>query len=316
MSTPLVSIVIPTFHRSEGLIAVVESILTLPDQNLGNSEIVIVDNSEKALAEATTQQLAASTEHPIKYVSEPNPGVSNARNAGLSAASSHLIAFIDDDETALPGWLDGLLIAHETLGAAVVFGPVLTVLPESTPKAHTEYLSAFFSRNGPSETKLIEDSFGCGNTLLDLDRIRPCIEPNTPFFNKIANESGGEDDYLFAQVRAADEKFAWAHTAQVNEHVPAKRAKLSYTMRRAFGYGQGPTTTCWRKSPKDIKGILFWMTIGLGQAAVYGSIAGILYIARSNKRAKFLDLAVKGLGKAFWFPPFTFKFYGSTSAPS
>jgi hypothetical protein len=71
---------------------------------------------------------------------------------------------------------------------------------------------------------------------------------------------------------------------------------------------------CWRKSPKSYLGLLKWMLIGAGQFLVYGLIALGLFCIQSNKRAHFLDLAIKGLGKVLWFPPFEFKFYGAASA--
>ncbi len=309
-----VSIVIPTFRRNDGLKNAVESILAMSDASLETAEIVIADNSPEAGAEGVVKQLAQNSRVPIIYVSEPTPGVSNARNAGLASANSRIIAFIDDDETAQNGWLDALLSAHTTLDAAVVFGPVETVLPAEAPEAHKEYLEDFFSREGPDQTQIIDTAFGCGNALLDLDRIAPCLDKDAPFFAKIANETGGEDDYLFARVEKGGETFGWAHNAVVDEHVPASRAHLGYTLKRAFAYGQGPSTNCWRNSKGvDLPRLIMWMIIGTGQFIVYGLIALVMFAVRYPKRAFMLDKAIRGLGKPLWFPPFEFKFYGDLS---
>ncbi|MFC7290161.1 glycosyltransferase family 2 protein [Hirschia litorea] len=306
-----VSIVIPTFRRNHGLNDAVNSVLAMTDTSLSNAEIVIVDNSPEAGAKETATKLQSISRIPISYVSEPNPGVANARNAGLEKAKSRIIAFIDDDETARNGWLDGLLSAHKLLNPAVVFGPVETVLPPEAPKAHKAYLEQFFSRRGPEETILIEEPFGCGNALLDLDKIQPCLPAGEPFFNKIANETGGEDDYLFARVSQAGQTFAWAHNAVVDENVPAKRAHLGYTLRRGFAYGQGPSTNCWRNNERlDILGLIFWMIIGAGQFAVFGTAALAMFIIRHPRRAFMIDKAIRGLGKVLWFPPFILQFYG------
>lgn len=306
-----VSIVIPTFRRNHGLHDAVMSVLAMSDSSLSNAEIVIVDNSPEAGAQQTALELQQDSPIPISYVSEPNPGVANARNAGLAKAESRLIAFIDDDETARNGWLDGLLAAYKSLNPAVVFGPVETVLPPEAPKAHTAYLEEFFSRRGPDKNTLIEIPFGCGNALLDLDKIQPCLPEGESFFNKIANETGGEDDYLFARVSQAGQTFAWAHDAVVDENVPSKRAHLGYTLRRGFAYGQGPSTNCWRNNERlDILGLIFWMIIGAGQFAVFGTTALAMFIIRHPRRAFMLDKAIRGLGKVLWFPPFILQFYG------
>ena len=51
-------------------------------------------------------------------------------NAALDAATAPLVAFIDDDEVATPGWLAGLLECHARTGATIVFGPVQAIYGE------------------------------------------------------------------------------------------------------------------------------------------------------------------------------------------
>ena len=45
---------------------------------------------------------------PLRYVREPRPGLSWARNAGAAAASGEIIAYLDDDEEPDRHWLAGL----------------------------------------------------------------------------------------------------------------------------------------------------------------------------------------------------------------
>src|SRR6478752_5398141 len=72
-------------------------------------EIVVVDNDPAGSARAQCAMLAQSSRWPLLYVSEPRRGISFARNAALRTAQSRqaqYIAFIDDDESPTPVWLD------------------------------------------------------------------------------------------------------------------------------------------------------------------------------------------------------------------
>ena len=93
-----------------------------------------------------------------------------------------------------------------------------------------------------------------------------------------------------------------------------QRTTLDYTLRRAFAYGQGPSAACASGSPVNLPGIVFWMIVGAGQAAVYGVAAGFLWLVRAPHRARMLDKAMRGLGKVFWGGPFKQAFYGSAAS--
>lgn len=305
---PMTSVVIPTYKRPGGLAKAIESVLSQEDIDGETVEILIVDNDPEGSALATVKRFDNAV-LPIRYEHEPEPGVANARNAAVRAVRGRLIAFLDDDQTAPVHWLKGLLDHFKQYGAAVTFGPVETVLPEDG-LPHEDYLKAFFSRKGPESSGLIKDFFGCGNSLLDLEQ----MPDDGPLFDVRANESGGEDDFLFSRIQSAGHKFGWAADAPVNEHVPVNRANLKYTLRRSFGYGQGPTAICAHKTPTDIAGVAFWMAVGFGQMLVFGSVSGVMFLSRAKRRAFWYDRTWQALGKIFWFRPFEQRFYGRHAA--
>ena len=89
----------------------------------------------EAQARALVERLAAESPWPMVYRHAPTPGVATARNAGLAATTAPLIAFLDDDEAAEPGWLSALADARDRLGADVVFGPIHGRAPDARPRA-------------------------------------------------------------------------------------------------------------------------------------------------------------------------------------
>src|SRR4051794_39486521 len=88
-------------------------------------EIVIVDDASD---DDTPQLLSREAErwgprlHVIRRDRSEGPAV--ARNTGWRAAGAPLVAFIDDDCVASPGWLEAGLEAHAQNNGAFIQGPV------------------------------------------------------------------------------------------------------------------------------------------------------------------------------------------------
>ena len=301
------TVMIPTQRRLGGLTVAVRSVLG--QQGVSDLEIVVVDNDQVDSARQTVETLASDAAYPIHYVHEPRAGVANARNAGMAKAGGELIAFLDDDEEAPTGWLAALLAAQIRYDADVVFGPVRARAPASIVK-HRDYLERFFSREGQAEAGLIDHYYGCGDSLL---RRAALPDPVAPFAVE-RNHIGGEDDMLFGHMQANGARFAWEPAAWVWEDPVPDRLTLDYTVARAFAYGQGPSAHCAAASPPDRLGIARWMAIGVGQAAVFGMVAGFKWLTGAGDRAEWLDRAARGLGKTLWWGPFKIQFYGRTAS--
>ena len=310
MAGPVVSIVIPTQRRPEPLMRAARSCFAQTGVAAGDLELIVVDNDEQPSARPIADALAAEAPFPVRYVHEPRPGVANARNAGVAAVRGAFIAFLDDDEEASPGWLVALLEVQACFLADLVFGPVRARLPDSVD-AHRAYLEHFFSREDASGAGPIAHYYGCGDSL-----VRRAALPDRPRpFSEDRNLIGGEDDFLFAEMRAGGARIAWAPEAWVWEDPAPDRISLRYTIRRAFAYGQGPSVQCASAVPPDWLGAAGWMIQGLAQAGVFGLLALVQWGFRAPRRAFTLDRAARGLGKTFWWSPFKIQFYGLPNSP-
>ncbi len=95
-----VSVVVVTRNRALQLEHCLHSIW---DQRRLPDEVVVVDNGS---TDATKEIVSAFTgPRAIAYVYEPTPGVSSARNTGMTAAKGDIVAFLDDDAMADKDWL-------------------------------------------------------------------------------------------------------------------------------------------------------------------------------------------------------------------
>lgn len=299
-----VSIIIPTQRRPVGLAVAVGSALAQTGVDPASVELIVADNDAAPSAQAFVLGLVSIAPFPVTYLHVPEPGVANVRNGALAKARGEWIAFLDDDQEAPPGWLAALLKAQADFDADVVFGPVLARAPQAAP-ALRAYLEHFFSRPGPHPAGLLDNYYGCGDSL-----IRRSAMGDQPFAAE-RNHIGGEDDLLFGRMQATGVRFAWAPDAWVHEDPAPQRQTLSYALARAFAYGQGPSAHCAAQG--DRLGVVRWMAIGVGQAVVYGAQAGLLWLIRSPRWPGMLDRAARGLGKTCWFGPFKIAFYGRSA---
>ncbi|MBW8735139.1 MAG: glycosyltransferase family 2 protein, partial [Asticcacaulis sp.] len=150
-----VSVIIPTFRRSDGLDRAMASVLIQTALSDTPLSIIVCDNSPEASARAQVAALAAIAPIAIIYVHEPRTGVANARNAAVEACDAEFIAFLDDDEEAPAGWLSALLATQAAFGADVVFGPVTARLQDADA-TFPAYFETFFSRTGPDQSQRLE----------------------------------------------------------------------------------------------------------------------------------------------------------------
>lgn len=101
--SPLVSVVIPTYKRSDMLPRAIESVLC---QTYNNVQVVIVDdNNPDTEWRKKTEDLMQhyKDNQRVKYVKhEKNRNGSVARNSGIIAADGEIIAFLDDDDIYYP----------------------------------------------------------------------------------------------------------------------------------------------------------------------------------------------------------------------
>jgi hypothetical protein len=298
-----VAVIIPTLRRPDSLARALRSLFAQTEVEARLREIVVVDNDPSASARETVAALKAESPWPLLWVHAPRPGVATARNVGLATTDAPLIAFLDDDEAASPRWLAALLDGLDATGADVVFGPIQGRAPDGAPWLQP-YLERFFGRVGPESTRRIDAPHGCGNALMR----RATALPGPAPFSPASDQVGGEDDVLFAALKARGGTFGWAAEAWVEEFAPAHRATLGYTLARAFAYGQGPSQIA--AAAHDWLGVARWMAVGTAQAVAWGVLGLGLALLRHPKRAEVYDRTARGVGKLFWMKGFEPQFYG------
>ena len=99
----IVSMIIPAYNAERFILRALQSLV---DQNVENSEIIVVDNNSTDATVLMINEFMSSCSCPVKVISEKIQGEAAARNAGLAAATGKFIQYLDADDYLLPGKVD------------------------------------------------------------------------------------------------------------------------------------------------------------------------------------------------------------------
>ena len=127
---PVISVIIPTFGRPALARSAVLSVLG--QQTPAAFELLVVDDGGTPTA---AEGLNDIQDPRLRLLRIDNGGPARARNTGMREARGRIIAFMDDDCTAEPGWL-AAGFARFADGVVMVQGPVAPPRPASPLEWH------------------------------------------------------------------------------------------------------------------------------------------------------------------------------------
>lgn len=123
---PEIAAIICTHNRDRYLGAAIDSLL---QQDYADYEIIIVDNASSDRTKEIVEQRLANPS--LKYIYEPELGLSVARNRGAKETNAAILAYLDDDAEASPQWLQIIAQAYQNNPQlAIAGGKVTLILPE------------------------------------------------------------------------------------------------------------------------------------------------------------------------------------------
>jgi len=245
---PLTTVVICTRDRPD---SVVVALRGLAATHYSPIEVVVVDNAPSSDATRNAVLAEFGDDPRFRYVREPRPGLSCARNRGVAEATGEIIAFTDDDVIIDPWWLDGIIRGFQAVpGVGCVTGLIATAEIENEAQLY------FHLRAGWGTL--------CERRIFDLDEHRDdsALYPySAGIFGAGANfavsrqvfkevggfdealgagtpSGGGEDLNMFVRVILGGYRLVYEPSAIVS-HV--HRTSVGELSRQMFAYGTGCT---------------------------------------------------------------------------
>jgi GT2 family glycosyltransferase len=235
---PELSVVVCTRNRVRSLARCIDGLAAVAPRF--PFEMIVVDNGS---SDGTSETVAArANDHAwLRCVAEPVAGLSRARNRGAAAATSALLAYVDDDAEPQPGWAEGLRSAFEDGAAAVVGGPILPRFEGGNPGPITRAkLGAWSCQDlGPARRAVVEFPYLFGaNLAVRRDHLERLGGFDEGFGRKGASLLSGEDTDLCERTRAAGGLLRYEPSAVVHHWISPERLSDGFLRRRAMATGR------------------------------------------------------------------------------
>jgi len=233
---PDISVVICAYteERWNLLCSALES---LRRQSLLPREIVVAVDHNQPLLERV---LYATTD--VLVVPNVGPrGLSGARNSGLAAASSAVVAFLDEDAVAAPNWIERLAAGYCSPRVLGVGGAILPRWAGGRPGWFPEefdWVVGCTYRGMPAMPRPVRNLIGCNMSFRR--HVFAAIGGFRDGIGRVgARPVGCEETELCIRLRQRwpDAALLYDPSARVYHYVPPERARWRYFHARCYGEG-------------------------------------------------------------------------------
>ena len=322
---PCISIVIPSYNRAKELERCLRSLFAL-DYPADCLEIVVVDDASTDETANMLQRLVKESptyglELRVAY-HEKQQGVGIGRNTGAGAAKYDLIAYIDSDCVASPGWLRELVPSFQNTRIAAVGGMIRAYERKTLLGRYEDVRSSLYMGDRPQQVSLkgpltylpTANLIVRRRAWLELGGFAPMTQGEDVDFSRRLLLAGAGMNYIpqgvvyhdyrttwdaFLRIRAA---YASAEAELVKRH-PAERRILLLPPEQAvfaaalIGGAWGITWLTWRSSWSGFQG----MGLALIMLPLLLALFLILYNSlkqQQNVREQYLPIGFSLVFKA------------------
>lgn len=217
---------------------IVDAVASLQAQTVPALETILVVDHNIELLELARQELGSV----MVVDNDREPGAGGARNAGVDRATGRVVAFLDDDATADPHWIEEIIAAHGRDDVLGVGGSIEPRWESGRPRWFPEeflWVVGGDYRGLPKEIAQVRNVFAANMSV-----IRSAFVASGGFrrgFGKVGTRSEPEDTELCIRLASHNQSRHWLYwpAARVAHWVPASRSTLRYFLARCRNEGHG-----------------------------------------------------------------------------
>jgi glycosyltransferase involved in cell wall biosynthesis len=255
-----VTVVLCTRDRPALLRTALESVLAM---DYPDFDVIVVDNASST--DATRNYVLGLAEPRVRVIDQPRPGLARARNTGLLAATSDIVAFTDDDVVVDRHWLRALL---DGFARGVSVSCVSGIVPAGELRTPAQ---AYFDRRvgwsrstdarvfdwarPPRDVPLFPFAVRCygvgANFAVKRDVVRR-LGGFDEFLGPGTSTGGGDDIDMFFRILRSGRQLVREPAAVVwHRHRPENEALLEQT--RGYGLGLGAWLAKIARDPEIVR---------------------------------------------------------------
>jgi len=240
-----ITVILCTYNRCRVLATALSSLAASMLPQSVEWEVLVVDNNSRDQTRAVVEDFCRRYPGRFRYMFEPRQGKSYALNTGIRDARGEVLAFVDDDVTVEPTWLQNLTVALHKGGWAGAGGRVLPMrrfvppawLALEGPRSLAGALYAYCDPGDvPGELKRPPYGANMAFRREMFDRYGDFRTDLGPFPD---SKIGFEDTEFGRRLLASGERLCYVPSATVYHEINEKRVRKDHFLAWWFDLGRG-----------------------------------------------------------------------------
>jgi glycosyltransferase involved in cell wall biosynthesis len=237
---PIISAIVCTYNRSKLLYFCLQS-LAKQTLDVGLFEILVIDNNSTDDTRTVVAEFSGRL-HNLRLISETVQGLAAARNRGWQEARGKFVAYIDDDASATPKWLELILWSFQNVQPppVAVGGEIRPVYEAPPPHWFTDDFEIRSWGDSPTFISLPRLPFGFSGSNMAFQRqiLESYCGFNVSYGMHGSKIRLGEETELFYRMHKEVPFFWFDPSILVFHWTPVRNMKVSYRVKRAFCAGR------------------------------------------------------------------------------